>query len=772
MKILELRILPPLAIARLGSSPNPLDNFEQELPADGLGFRSVKPAETLYVDEKSGEIRDAHTPDVIVFRDGEHIRPVAPFLEVYARTDDDTLVPLTRDLLRANGIKPEDVKWTVEVGNIKAFRRTRNPGDKALAKVSFCDHAVHRLDATADNFLPKKVLPLGSVRYITPNDRFPGIRLRFTPAAGLVYGASDHRFEMEHGQKVSKPDKIIGDRIIYNKKKKTEGKQSWYGYLDPGTSTFTDPLVTNPGAIHAGYDAGDGQVSWGYLDDECDGIVTVELKLDQHRTLSAFSRIGAGPPNFAPDGLPVRTINDELLQALLGKDVAAPDASLSAAEDTLRRALETVRLMNVAVMNGNTIAGRSDAASTMVRQDSADTHRMFAPVMASSIVDTASVLALHQAVLTALRAGTAPWFADVLRKPEEIGDLSDAGRRKMPALMRGAEGRHLALTRRQIDMVRRIAIEGPFRPSPRSSPPSDIASSEPPKIEARNIAAQLAHLGRGNSPMSHPMSAISNCFPGLEFDFRNIWRRIFVGIVLVENNNYVADCEDRKYADLVNCRLLAIDDKPVMTKAMGVVRPGDSPKILPGEANRQAVAFMEWSNNIAMILDKQGQNVSCIFTKEESPFEVLYDKYDDKTMKKQQLEVRRIFEHVTFGGTLEPLPVLARALAQPGELTQGLCSPWQNDYRECACYYWAASRPDYVNVQMAEDGTSRGDMWMQKARHTGDYVLDDRSDSRLISYDDLFEKWEKVLHFQIGGKDATEAGPASTAPRARRDGEA
>ena len=37
-------------------------------------------------------------------------------------------------------------------------------------------------------------------------------------------------------------------------------------------------------------------------------------------------------------------------------------------------------------------------------------------------------------------------------------------------------------------------------------------------------------------------------------------------------------------------------------------------------------------------------------------------------------------------------------LPQPGELTQGLCSPWQNDYRECACYYWAASRPDYVNV--------------------------------------------------------------------------
>jgi hypothetical protein len=46
------------------------------------------------------------------------------------------------------------------------------------------------------------------------------------------------------------------------------------------------------------------------------------------------------------------------------------------------------------------------------------------------------------------------------------------------------------------------------------------------------------------------MSAISNCFPGLEFDFRNIWRRIFVGIVLTEHNNYVTHIEDPKYKDL------------------------------------------------------------------------------------------------------------------------------------------------------------------------------------------------------------------------------
>src|SRR5262249_36469407 len=33
---------------------------------------------------------------------------------------------------------------------------------------------------------------------------------------------------------------------------------------------------------------------------------------------------------------------------------------------------------------------------------------------------------------------------------------------------------------------------------------------------------------------------------------------------------------------------------------------------------------------------------------------------------------------------------------QPGELLMSLCSPWQHDFRDCACHYWAANRPDIV----------------------------------------------------------------------------
>jgi hypothetical protein len=116
-----------------------------------------------------------------------------------------------------------------------------------------------------------------------------------------------------------------------------------------------------------------------------------------------------------------------------------------------------------------------------------------------------------------------------------------------------------------------------------------------------------------------------------------------------------------------------------------------------------------------------------------------------KNYDEVHLEVRHFFEDETA--------VISRALADAGELTQGLCSPWQNDYRECSCYYWASARPDYVNIEPAPSGVSQGDNWLQKQR-TGDYVPDDYEDSRLILYDDLFRKWERWLRFQVGGRDA------------------
>jgi hypothetical protein len=166
--------------------------------------------------------------------------------------------------------------------------------------------------------------------------------------------------------------------------------------------------------------------------------------------------------------------------------------------------------------------------------------------------------------------------------------------------------------------------------------------------------------------------------------------------------------------------------------------------ILTTEANPAGLAPLEWSNALAPILAKcQGKRVRCEFTGREA--QDLGDLQDPwKGTISAVFEVRSFFDDDTA--------VISRALADAGELTQGLCSPWQNDYRECSCYYWASARPDYVNVEPTETGLSNGDNWLQKKR-TGDYVPDDYADSRLIHYDDLFLHWERLLKFQIGGRD-------------------
>lgn len=262
------------------------------------------------------------------------------------------------------------------------------------------------------------------------------------------------------------------------------------------------------------------------------------------------------------------------------------------------------------------------------------------------------------------------------------------------------------------------------------------------KLKAANRTAQLHHRGAGNPASVLPRSAISNCFPGLETDFRNLWRRTFEGIVLLENNNYVIAAEDKKFKHLVGRRLLKIDGLDTVVVTHGPSMPGRGDDPLGTGQNPGAVAFMEWSNSIARILAKQGQIVECTFTLNESKKEVLPT--DDAKVEVVKLKMR----HFLVGNSAAISP----ELIHPGELTHGLCSPWQNDYRECACYYWAASRPDFVNIEPGADGQSRGDTWMARER-SGTYIPDGGGDPRLLNYDELFRDWENHLRFVVRGRD-------------------
>ncbi len=459
MTIKELRLLPPLAIGRLGSSDQPLAAFELELsPDDPLDYRRIAPKETFEVDLDTGAIVRSYVPDSVRFKDDlGRIHPVSPFIELFAVLESapDDLVPVTEQLLAEEGLTLAALTWDVQVANNKIHRRTGVEADKISAAAHIvADHERAALTGKCENFLPGRTLPLGHVQLIRPTAEHPEVRFRFTPAQGLVYGANAHRMT-EGGDE--EPDPIVTgpgwDRIIYD-----DTRGTWRGFIESAV-----PTLTNPGQIFAGANDAKGiWRSWGYLDDECDGLVRVALRRNGAPELFAVSHICAGPPTFAPDTLPIRVISDELEQIIHGHSVADEEIPIGEAEDIVRRSLETIRLLNTAVMNGNPMYGRRRVASTMVAQDSNDFVRYFEPIAATSLVDNLAMQQLHRRVFSALTSGGAAWFGEALRRPEEIGDLSSNARRKMPAMMRGADARALTLTRRQIDIVTRAAAAAMF----------------------------------------------------------------------------------------------------------------------------------------------------------------------------------------------------------------------------------------------------------------------------------------------------------------------
>ena len=242
-------------------------------------------------------------------------------------------------------------------------------------------------------------------------------------------------------------------------------------------------------------------------------------------------------------------------------------------------------------------------------------------------------------------------------------------------------------------------------------------------MEPTNLTAQLHHRAAGNPPSTLPDAAISNCFPGLEFDFRNIWRRLLVGIVLHEASGFVVSA-DPQHSALVGRFLLRIGDVPTQMP-------------LTDGSPGAGTTFMEWSNAMADV----------VANRTDAPVRCTFGDTPDATQNTRtaNLVVRRLF--VRSEALQAPTAALDEALVAPGELTQSLCSPWQNDYQECACFYWAASRPDYVNVDSTVEG-SIGDRWLAERADPKSYDVEN------YTHQELFQGWESLLRFIVGGRDS------------------
>ena len=441
----EIRILPPIGIARLGSAttdgpngstiPDAMDNYD--IIDDGTASpRTLVPAPTLYLDFDSatlaGEIRAETVPPEVKFRGNEErIRPVAPWFEVWGRwREEQVLRPLTKDIL---GDTP--VLWTIEVANRKAYRRTRDLGDiVSTTEILWqnngdgieVDHALRSLQGTAPHFLPNQSIHLGYVIFPRPNEAFPGIRLRIYPAHGLIYG-----------------HQVIGnfipsERVVYDV---NQTDATWHQY-----SGSNDRFATNPIGLERP----------GWFDDTCDGIVQVSLG---EGGLSANARFTSSPPDFVPGSAHVRSGLDEFEQMILGPTLPEQLPNnpvyrrhhIESVIRTIRSAVETFRQMNANFLNQTYGQAANRGSFSGQRVDYTrllSTHAFYLGMVRELASNDPKNFARAQAELERL--------GDELRDYEQGIDFSARNRRKMPALMRGGDRGDLCLTQRQQAYIQRV----------------------------------------------------------------------------------------------------------------------------------------------------------------------------------------------------------------------------------------------------------------------------------------------------------------------------
>jgi len=540
---------PPIVIARLGGSTTPVAAYSWQDSPDprGEGDTVIMPDWSLSV-LPDGSVRP-FKPDTIEFRDGNLIRPVCPFIEIWARLGERGSaeatwrdVPLTETLLATFGADRSAITFTIDARNLKAARRAPNldlafglfpsvniRGDQHTPVPLF---AVSPPGIATPMIPPDRHIALGFVQVMRPRPNPPGptgwpdtldldvIRLRFTPARGEFYGP---RQAAQPTPESPVPAVPAGNAFL-------DPRAGWFN------STAQGGGFVVPGDTFDFFQIGQTQRALGVVDDTCEGRIEVELRLAGAAapSLGAHANVLVGPPDFAPDRRPFLTIADELNDR--SADADARNAALTGAaldlwiEDLFTRAYETVSLMNVdhwratrglRRLSGGRLASTAIPGESVTPEDQAMGSRdalrnrdlrilprssdIPLPLSAHARERHRSLAAVER--LRDLVASSPGRLESLVRGPFEVedGEGGNATTMRMPPFMRQSNASPLTLASWQYALVMRWAAEQQARPAAPAlveaailRPPEPLAPLRPLTEEATARRAQvLARLDRG-----------------------------------------------------------------------------------------------------------------------------------------------------------------------------------------------------------------------------------------------------------------------------------
>ena len=303
-------------------------------------------------------------------------------------------------------------------------------------------------------------------------------------------------------------------------------------------------------------------------------------------------------------------------------------------------------------------------------------------------------------------------------------------------------------------------------------------------------APRYAEAILGNPVSTLMESGVGNCFPGLEFDLRQLDVRFFPGLVFEFPGVTPAGPDGTQgarllYADPGGDPIIAdhyTKDGPEWVTALKQQFAGPEGAALADgtwylhfvEQGGKRIMLYDYAlyQNAASLVPYEGETAWWIIRliEPEKPLTIALTQRDADGSPSGQPVVlhgrRRMY--LNEEGMIDPV-------YHPGELTSSMCSPWTHDFRDCACHYWASNHPDVVlgevkDPQQLPNSTSDTDAaqavtfidWMRRrhlplkdvsAQTTLEKARPDRYDPYEINL-----HWEE-LDFVVQGQEAKSATP-------------
>lgn len=273
------------------------------------------------------------------------------------------------------------------------------------------------------------------------------------------------------------------------------------------------------------------------------------------------------------------------------------------------------------------------------------------------------------------------------------------------------------------------------------------------KLLPRNRTARLAAArAAGNPVVTELESGVGNCFPGLEFDARNLDRRFFPYLV-------VDFGVERRVGQNVVSDIVVQSVDLARAEADGVT--GDlltGLRTVATTATRWRVARLKGTFAGFGVRDLLVENLS---PDVEGP-------PDDWTAVRL-LAPNAAVTLTLAGAAGQGVSLTAQRASylrddgafaemfEPGELTQSLCSPWTHDFRDCGCFYWASNHPDIVQPAVAAPAAVDDPAfavrvsWLRRDRVTSPPPIDPAHRNELRHHE-INDRWQE-LDIVVDGRE-------------------